>query len=65
MSYILLSEEAWPFFLLLFFFSNSPLETLLEDGQVVLQPSDLLPLEPRDFTIPVHVPEQRTGFLRS
>lgn len=51
-SYILLAEETW---LLL----HSPFEPLLEDGQVFLQPPDLLPLDPCDFTIPVHVPERR------
>lgn len=55
MSYILVPKEAR-------LFLNSPLEPLLEDSQVFLQSSDLLPLDPCDITISVHVPEQRRDF---
>lgn len=33
-----------------------PLHALLQQRQMLLQPPDLLPLDPGDLTVPVHVP---------
>lgn len=38
--------------------SGSPFQPLLEDSQMLLQSPDLLPFEPCDLSIPVHVPDE-------